>query len=232
MLSIIPETVVNTARYATLLARYGFKPDGRHRPRLNPTQTHTVMVLPGFLGPRSVTRPLQMYLEDRSMPSFGFNLGMYSALPMETVLKALMHRISQVRRSAPWIRRFDLVGHSMGGVLSAQAIKRGALDGLKTRFVGLGAPFRGTYAALVSLLIPGAFDLLPIHSRYRDLIGQTWLEQTLFLSIAGGFDVLAPPDRCHHPLAKNIVFHDVDHAGLLVREDVFAAVYDFLARPI
>jgi pimeloyl-ACP methyl ester carboxylesterase len=173
-----------------------------------------------------------MYLEDRSMPSFGFNLGMYSALPMETVLKALMHRISQVRRSAPWIRRFDLVGHSMGGVLSAQAIKRGALDGLKTRFVGLGAPFRGTYAALVSLLIPGAFDLLPIHSRYRDLIGQTWLEQTLFLSIAGGFDVLAPPDRCHHPLAKNIVFHDVDHAGLLVREDVFAAVYDFLARPI
>lgn len=232
MFSLFRETVVNTAHYAELIVRNEFQPPGRSKPRVNPTQVRVVMVIPGFLGPRAVTRPLQIYFEKHGIPAFGFNLGLYSALPFGKIMQKLTHRISKVRQASPWLRRIDIVGHSMGGLLAAQAIREGVLDGLETRFVGIGTPFRGTYAALTCVMIPGAYDLLPFHRRYHDLIAQTWLEQISFLSISGGFDVLAPPDRCRHPLAENMIMPDVDHAGLLIREDVFAAVYDFLARPI
>jgi len=69
--------------------------------------------------------------------------------------------------------------------------------------------------------------MLPFWSKYRNLDIKPCARKIPFLSIAGEYDVLAPPAQCHHPEATNIVVPS-DHAGLLFRPEVFERTHTFL----
>ncbi len=236
-MNVLVETAVNSASYFKLVLSHQFDAVGRKLPRARKDSgilpihiRRAVLIIPGFLGPRAVVHPFEVWFDRAHVPAFSFNLGLVSTLPMSLILKLLEQRIQRVRGLYPYLERIDVVGHSMGGIIGLEAIEKGIFDGFEVRLVGLGAPFRGTPVAYAGWFIPGAAELLPIHPRYW--LWREWprVRNIPFLSIAGEMDILAPPERCRHPLASfsSLPF---DHAGLILKKAPFQEAFNFLALP-
>src|SRR3989344_2724994 len=208
MLHPVVETVTYGAAYVRLLLSHLTSERGRDMPRLKTHTDRVVLNLPGFFGPRAVMRPLEWRFERAAIPAFSFNLGLTAALPIPVIVKLLRRRIERVRDRFPYLRRMDIVAHSMGGLIAQ--------------------------AALMAGLLPGAAEMLPIppHIRKRHHVQRRngTGPRVPFLSIAGEHDLLAPPERCQHPAAEYKLL-PVDHAGLIFRKDVFNEALAFLARP-
>src|SRR3989338_3347004 len=235
MLHPVVETVTYGAAYVRLLLSHLTSERGRDMPRLKTHTDRVVLNLPGFFGPRAVMRPLEWRFERAGIPAFSFNLGLTAALPIPVIVKLLRRRIERVRDRFPYLRRMDIVAHSMGGLIAQAALMAGVFDGFEeVRLVTLGSPFSGTWAALMACLLPGAAEMLPIHPHIRKRHHVQRRNGTgprvPFLSIAGEHDLLAPPERCQHPSAEYKLL-PVDHAGLIFRKDVFNEALAFLARP-
>lgn len=230
----IMETVGYGATYVQLLLSHITSKRGRDMPRMKTHTDHVVFIIPGFLGPRSVVRPLEWRFDRAGIPAFSFNLGLSSVLPIRVIVRLLRRRIDRVRNRFPYLRRIDIVAHSMGGLIALEAVNAGVFDGLEVRLVALGSPFSGTWAALMAGILPGAAEMLPVHPRNwkRNPVrrGNGAGSHVPFLSIAGTNDLLAPPDRCQHPNAEYRLM-TVDHTGLIFRKDVFNEALAFLARP-
>ncbi|HWR00085.1 MAG TPA: hypothetical protein VN397_04560 [Candidatus Methylomirabilis sp.] len=225
------ETVTYGAAYVRLLLSHLTSKRGRDMPRLKTHTDHVVLIIPGFLGPRSVVRPLEWRFDRAGIPAFSFNLGLSSVLPIRAIVRLLRRRINWVRDRYPYVRRVDIVAHSMGGLIAIEAIRTGVFDGFEIRLVTLGSPFAGTWAALMAGVLPGAAEMLPLHPRFwRGPRNDAALPDIPFLSIAGDSDFLAPPERCRHPAAEYKRM-PVDHAGLIFRKQVFQEALSFLARP-
>ncbi len=230
------ETLRNSAKYVQLVVSHRNDPAGRNFPRVRKDSgllpkhiRRVVCVIPGFLGTRSVTRPLEIRFDHAGVPAFSFNLGLISTLPMRVILWFFKRRIDIVRRLYPYLERVDLVGHSMGGIIALEAIECGIFAGLDTCLVGLGSPFRGTNAAYLGWFIPGAAEMFPVHPRYWSNRPFHRVLDIPFLSLAGQYDILAPPERCRH-LCATFRSLPVDHAGLIFRKSVFEEVFAFLDR--
>lgn len=226
----IIQTVAYGAAYARLLLSHLTSKRGRREPRLATHAQRAVLIIPGFLGPRAVVRPLERRFERAGIPAFSFNLGLVSALPRKTVVRLLRHRIERVRDRYPWLSRLDIVAHSEGGLIAEEALRAGVFDGFEVRFVALGTPFSGTWAALLAAPLPGAMEMLPIHPFSRRSRENGLASTIPILSLAGELDFLAPPERCRHPAAEYKKL-PVDHAGLIFRKSVFREALAFLMRP-
>lgn len=224
----VVRTIDNSAAYLHLLLT---RRDGEERGYELSRRTGSkkvVLLVPGFLGTRGALDILSRRFTHLGIPTFSLDPGLATILPQASVRASLETKIREMRKALDRIEQFDIVGHSLGGLLAYDVIETGLLDGLDARLVTLGTPFRGTWAGLLGGgLLPGANELLPIMSRYRDF-GSTPRKSTVpLLSIAGEFDILAPPQRCRHPEAAFELL-PVDHAGLVIRKNVFERVISFL----
>lgn len=224
----VVQTVTYGAAYINLLLKHRNDRAGRTYPRLKEGSDHAVFLIPGFLGPQSVMLPLELRFEHEGINAFTFDLGLYSTLPFFVIVRRITQVIGMVRSLYPELRRLDIVAHSMGGLIAEMLITGGHLDGFDTRLVTLGTPFMGTWAALMGCTISfSAYEMLPVHPRYREQNGSRKRITAPFLSIAGDYDILAPAERCRHPDAL-MMDMPVDHAGLILRKKVFHAAMDFI----
>lgn len=221
-----------TAAYAGHLATLQPVPDNDvHR---IPTKTHRVaFVIHGYLGRAVVMQELRSQLAKHRIDSVAVSAPIASALSFGRFKAITRTAIQELRAQHPHIERVDLIGHSMGGIVGAELIEEGALSGLDVTLTALGSPFLGTWTALFGAAVStSARELLPTHPRARtSLTTGHGLSQTPFLSVAGGADFIAPPERCRHPHADHEVFPGIDHAGLLYRRRVINRVLHFLRAP-
>jgi triacylglycerol lipase len=122
--------------------------------------------------------------------------------------------------------KVHLVGHSLGGVVIAQAIADGRLDGMVDTVITLGSPFGGS---------PWA-GLLPFVEIVRALRRGSPLLQRLasapvpdgvrWLAVTAALDIIVPGLRSvpTHAEVETITFGDVGHLGLLVSRQVIAYI--------
>ena len=122
--------------------------------------------------------------------------------------------------------KVHLVGHSLGGVVIAQAIADGRLDGMVDTVITLGSPFGGS---------PWA-GLLPFVEIVRALRSGSPLLQRLasapvpdgvrWLAVTAALDIIVPGLRSvpTHAEVETITFGDVGHLGLLVSRQVIAYI--------
>ncbi len=215
-----------SARYAHLLLHHAPRPGRSPAPsRTREDMRHAALLIPGFLGTRSVLHPLEERLERAGTPAFSVNLGVHSAHSFERALHLTNQRLVGIRERYPALTHLDVIGHSMGGLVGLDLLHQGAFAGLSVRLVTLGTPFRGTWAALLGIpFSQSAREMVPFWRRQPSLFDL----DIPFLSIAGDEDVLAPPSRCRHPDAENYVVQ-ADHAGLLFRKEVFQLIHTFCA---
>jgi hypothetical protein len=127
--------------------------------------------------------------------------------------------------------KVHLVGHSLGGVVIAEAIASGRLAGQVDTVVTLGAPFRGS---------PWA-HLFPFGAITRALRGDSPLlrriarapvpEGVRWLAFTATFDMIVPGPRSvpPHPGVETVTVGGVGHLGMLLSQQVVGRIVAVLA---
>src|SRR5262249_13283873 len=157
-----------------------------------------VLLIHGFLGTRGSLFQLEQRLTRDGFNVVSFNLGLLNVRDIRTSA-LLIHRKVEAILKQTGVRRIDIVGHSMGGLIGLYYIKRlGGKDSVR-RMVMLGTPARGTWAALVGVATLGlwsssSWQLLPGSDFLADLHQGPLPHEVEFFTIAAERDWVCPPE--------------------------------------
>jgi pimeloyl-ACP methyl ester carboxylesterase len=110
-----------------------------------------------------------------------------------------------------------LVGHSLGGVVIAQAIADGRLDGMVHKVITLGSPFGGSPWAGLLPFVEIVRALRPGSPLLRRLASAPVPDGVRWLAVTAALDIIVPGLRSvpTHAEVQTITFADVGHLGLL-----------------
>jgi triacylglycerol lipase len=127
----------------------------------------------------------------------------------------------------------DLVGYSMGGIVSRYYVQRlGGIDRVQ-RFVTLSSPHRGTLTAY-SLPLPGYLQMRPDSGLLRDLNQDiTMLKRINFTSMWTPFDVMiVPANSSKMPVGKEIKLNVLLHRQMVTDAQSLNVLVEELQAPI
>lgn len=228
-MSALFDTAKQSSRYAYLLIARGFTATEAGYLPLSGDMKHLVFLFPGFLGTNSVMRPMARRFEAKKIPAFSMNIAIPSFISYKLTKRKMLEWSRMQCERFPNIERIDIVAHSMGGIIARELLNEGWLADKDVRLVTLGSPFFGTWSAVLAAPIsPTAFRLVrPIAVKIRKRKNRPPRREVPFLSIAGRYDLLAPPKSCRHPAAEYLLV-EADHSGLIFKEDVFNEICSFL----
>jgi triacylglycerol lipase len=191
--------------------------------RTAPT-TRPVLLVHGLAGTKS-----SWSLVAQTLSARGLTVDAIAYPPVGTSVERLADQLvaeAQTILHRTGADKVHLVGHSLGGVVIAQAITDGRLDGMVDTVITLGSPFGGS---------PWA-GLLPFVEIVRALRSGSPLLQRLasapvpdgvrWLAVTAALDIIVPGLRSvpTHAEVETITFGDVGHLGLLVSRQVIAYI--------
>jgi triacylglycerol lipase len=183
-----------------------------------------VLLVHGFGGTTS-----SWYFIARALVAKGLTVDAMTYTPFGTSVEQLADRLAaEVDRmlSRTGADKVHLVGHSLGGVVIAQAIASGRLAGKVDTVVTLGAPFGGSpwahlvpFGAIVRALRGGS-PLL------RRLASAPVPEGVRWLAITATLDVVVPGVRSvpAHPAVETVAISGVGHLGMLLSPQVVGSI--------
>jgi triacylglycerol lipase len=192
-----------------------------------------VLLVHGFCGTKS-----SWSMVARTISARGLTVDAITYRPFGTSVEQLADRlVAEVERmlSQTGADKVHLVGHSLGGVVIAQAIADGRLNGLVDTVITLGSPFRGSPWAC----------LLPFGEVVRALRGGSRVLRRLasapapdgvrWLAFTATLDMIVPGLRsvpAHAPV-ETITVGGVGHLGMLLNREVVERIVGALpAYPV
>ena len=205
----------------------GFEPASSLSPH---TKAHAapsarpVLLVHGFGGTKSSWSVIAQALSDR-----GIMVDTIAYSPLGNSVEQLADQlVAAVERtlSQTGADKVHLVGHSLGGVVIAQAIAGGGLVGLVDTVITLGSPFGGSPWA--GLLPFG--DLLralrPNSPLLRGLASAAVPEGVRWLAVTAALDIIVPGPRSvpAHADVETITVDGVGHLGMLISRRVVAYI--------
>ena len=172
-------------------------------------------------------------LVNRTLSARGLTVEVLAYASFGTSIEQVADRlVAEVERLLSETRSDEvhLVGHSLGGVVIAQAIASGRLDGRVNTVITLGSPFGGSpWAKLLPFgaIIPALQHGSPLLSRIATAPtpdGVRWLAFTAAL------DMVVPRLRAvpAHADAETITVRRVGHLGMLSSQQVVGRIADAL----
>jgi triacylglycerol lipase len=215
------------ARAPRHLVGGGFDPAAGALPMVQAQTAPTVrpvLLVHGFGGTKSSWTAVA-----RSLSARGLTVGAITYPPFGTSVERLADRlVAEVERilSETGSDKVHLVGHSLGGVVIAQAIAGGRLTGQVDTVVTLGSPFGGS---------PWA-NLLPFGAIVRELREGSPLLRRLalapvpdgvrWLAFTAALDMIVPGLRSVPPHAEveTITVDGVGHLGMLLSRQVVGRI--------
>jgi hypothetical protein len=165
----------------------------------------------------------------RALAAKGLAVDAITYTPFGTSVEQLADRlVVEVERtlSQTGADKVHLIGHSLGGVVIAQAITGGRLAGKVDTIVTLGAPFGGSpwaylvpFGAIVRALRQGS-PLL------RRLASAPVPEGVRWLAITATLDMIVPGVRSvpAHAEVKTVAIGGVGHLGMLLSPEVVGSI--------
>ena len=122
--------------------------------------------------------------------------------------------------------KVHLVGHSLGGVVIAQAIADGGLDGLVDTVVTLGSPFGGSPWAGVLPFVEIVRALRPGSQLLQRLASTPIPDGVRWLAVTAALDIIVPGLRSvpSHARAESIRVNGVGHLGMLRSSEVIECI--------
>jgi len=186
-----------------------------------------VLLIHGFMGTRGSMFPLEQRLVRDGFNVISFNLGLLNVRDIRTSA-LLIHRKVEAILKQSGVRRIDIVGHSMGGLIGLYYIKRLGGQQAVRRMVMLGTPARGTWAAVLGVATLGlwsssSWQLLPGSDFLADLHQGPLPNEVEFFTIAAERDWLCPPEATQLEGAHAITV-PLGHSSLVVSEVVYRKV--------
>ncbi|MBV6625717.1 MAG: triacylglycerol lipase [Rivularia sp. (in: Bacteria)] len=128
---------------------------------------------------------------------------------------------------------FDLLGFSMGGIVSRYYIQRlGGINRVQ-RFIALSAPNHGTVIAYFNQGL-GCVQMRPNSHFLKDLNSDVqMLSQINFTSIWTPYDMMIfPASSSKMPVGDNVVVSVMNHAWMLTDEKSLRAIATALSSPV
>ena len=188
-----------------------------------------VLLVHGFGG----TKSSWSYLA-RNLSARGLTFDAITYTPFGTSVEQLADRLEvEVDRllAKTGADKVHLVGHSLGGVVIAQAIASGRLTGLVDTVVTLGAPFGGSpWAALLPFgaIVPALREGSPL---LRRLAAAPLPDGVRWLAFTATADMIVPGFRSvpPHPEVETVEVGGVGHNGMLLSRQVVGHIVSALA---
>jgi triacylglycerol lipase len=140
-------------------------------------------------------------------------------------LEDLAHQLSDyAQRELPG-RQFDLVGFSMGGLVSRYYLQRIAGPDRVRRFITMASPHNGTHTARLTNS-PGCVQMRPGSEFLRDLARDAdSLRKVNFTSFYTPLDtIIVPPRSSEMPQARNIRMWGLIHPSFILESRCIRAV--------
>jgi pimeloyl-ACP methyl ester carboxylesterase len=220
--------LVSVAATAPLrLVGGGFEPGiglSPHMKARTAPATRPVLLVHGFGGTKSSWSLVAQILSAR-----GLTVGAITYAPLGTSVEQLADQlVAEVERmvSRTGADKVHLVGHSLGGIVIAQAIADGGLDGLVDTVVTLGSPFGGSpwagllpFLEIVRALRPGS----PLLQR---LASAPVPDGVRWLAVTAGLDIIVPGMRSvpSHTQVEIVTVDGVGHLGMLLSSEVIGSI--------
>ena len=177
-------------------------------PRYDGTVAHPtpVVLVHGFLGDGTNFRRIAQRLQERGVKNL-VHFRYPPRLDWPRLATHLGHAVDAVRRETG-VRRVDLVGHSLGGLVARYLVEMHA-DAPVRRLVTLGAPYFGSPLLRNELAVFGDSDPIvpPPHPTY------------------------GPHAPYLHPGGRVVVVPECGHWGLLVHDRVRLETVRFVTSP-
>ena len=113
-----------------------------------------VLLIHGYLGTRGSMYILERRLNDDGLCVFSFNLGSLNVRDIRTSA-FLIHRKIESILAQTSVKKIDIVGHSMGGLIGLYYAKKLGGHERVRKLVMMGTPQRGTWSALLGVATMG-----------------------------------------------------------------------------
>ncbi len=193
-----------------------------------------VVLVHGYLSTSAVLWPFRHQLRKAGFDAHTVRLEPLAIGDVRRMARQLDRSVERIRAKTG-AERVDVVGMSLGGLIALWWLQH--LDGTARtrRFVAIGCPFQGTWAALLGvaalgLVSRGAWQVLPGSRLLKQLMGPAPVPTTS-ISIEG--DALAPPSRCWLDGADQVVMPAapvsfVAHQWLVMHGQTLQTVSDVL----
>ena len=220
--------LASTAAMASLsLVGGGFEPASSVSPNTKAHAAPTarpVLLVHGFGGTKSSWSVIAQALSDR-----GIMVDTITYSPVGNSVEQLADElVAAVERTLcqTGADKVHLVGHSLGGVVIAQAIAGGGLVGRVDTVITLGSPFGGSpwagllpFGDLLRALRPGS-PLLRRLATASVPVGVRWL------AVTAGLDVVVPGPRSvpAHADVETITVDGIGHLGMLISRRVIGHI--------
>lgn len=196
-----------------------------------PRQRNPVLLIHGLSDTTVVFDSMSGYLSGLGWSVYSFNLIPNNG---DITLEQLAKQVADyVAKTFDPRQPLDVIGFSMGGIVSRYYIQRlGGIDRVQ-RFISISAPNNGTLAGYLSWR-PGCVQLRTDSEFLQDLNRDAaMLERLNFTVIWTPFDLLIiPPQSSQMPIGKEIVLPVRLHSWMLSDQQCLKAVATALSEPI
>jgi triacylglycerol esterase/lipase EstA (alpha/beta hydrolase family) len=178
--------------------------------------------------------PLEQRLTRDGIVVFSFNLGTFNTRDIRTSA-FLIHRKIESILAQTNVKRIDIVGHSMGGLIGLYYVKKlGGAEKVR-KMILMGSPVKGTWVALAGVATMGlwsasSWQLLPGSRLLRELDHGPLPPSVQYYTIAADRDWVCPPAST--PLSgARAVRVPLGHSSLVVSDEVYRHIHEALTEP-
>src|SRR5580765_8368598 len=193
-----------------------------------------VLLIHGYLATRGSLHLLETHLTMRGLIVMSYPLGGPINIGDIRDSAGLIARKVESIVAQTGIARVDIVGHSMGGLVGLDYLKRLGGRHRVRRLVMLGTPAQGTWSALFGLVTAplglASLQLLPGSPFLRELAERPLPKGAEVVSIGAVRDWLAPLSSTVLDGVRHIAL-PTGHSGLLVDGEVADVVSRLLLAP-
>ncbi len=186
-----------------------------------------VLLIHGYFGTRGSMFMLERRLNDDGVCVFSFNLGMLNVRDIRSSAFLIHRKIEAILAQTP-VKKIDILGHSMGGLIGMYYIKKLGGHEKVRKLVMLGTPLKGTWAALfgvatMGLVSTSAWQLLPGSAFLRDLESGPIPKSVQYYSIVADRDWICPPSSSILEESSHMSV-PLGHSSLVLSEEVYRHV--------
>jgi triacylglycerol lipase len=186
----------------------------------HPAATRPVLLVHGFGGAKSSWSSVA-----KALSAQGFSVDTMTYAPVGSSVEQLAEKlIEHVERmlSRSAARKVQLVGHSLGGVIIAQAISNPRLRGRVDTVITLGSPFGGSPWAGALPVVEMVRALRPGSPLLRRLASTPLPDDVHWLSVTASLDIIVPGVRSvpSHARVETMTVDGVGHLGMLMSQRV------------
>lgn len=198
---------------------------------MNSSDRHPVLLVHGINDTRAIFQRMAPYLTNLGWSVYDLDLiPSNGEIGLDQLGKQVADCVAQT--FAPE-QPFDLIGFSMGGIVSRYYVQR--LGGLNRvgRFITIASPHHGTWTAY-ALDQLGCIQMRPNSAFLQDLNWDaTVFEQLNFTSIWTPFDLMiVPANSSQMPIGQNVQVPVLTHAAMITDPRSLSVVATALAQPL